>query len=245
MFSMDPRHTSRSAALNHRCRVALPALAAITLVALAGCGVRPPPPKAAVTTGGPEGGVPFVVDANASELWLYLHADGPLAKVGHTHVITNHDLHGTIWLHPQPEQSGCEVRIPVNSFVVDDPKERALAGGEYAEPLDEDARTGTRDHMLGDKQLNAAQYPVVALQCRQVTIGAQGSTVLVTVMLRDHSPQLTVPVKWQQQGNTLQAEGEMTFTQTSMGLEPYSLLFGALRVSDEIRVRYRFVARSS
>jgi hypothetical protein len=78
-----------------------------------------------------------------------------------------------------------------------------------------------------------------------VNIGAQVSTVLVTVMLRDHSPQLTVPVKWQQQGNTLQAEGEMTFTQTSMGLEPYSLLFGALRVSDEIRVRYRFVARSS
>ena len=127
-----------------------------------------------VTANGPANGTAFQLDSGASEIWLFLHADGPLAKVGHTHVITNHDLRGTVWLHPQPEQSACEVQIPVQSFVVDDPKERASAGAEYAEPLDEAARSGTRDHMLGDKQLSAAQYPSVSLQCRHIAIGAQG-----------------------------------------------------------------------
>ena len=176
---------------------------------------------------------------------MVLHADGALAKVGHTHVITNHDLRGTVWLHPQPEQSACEVQIPVQSFVVDDPKERASAGPEYAEPLDEAARSGTRDHMLGDKQLSAAQYPSVSLQCRHITVGAQGATVELTVIVRDHSSQLTVPVQWQHQGNTLRAEGELSFTQTALGLEPYSLLLGALRVSDEIQAHFLLVAHTS
>ncbi len=236
--------------MHHRCadasaRGRRAALLACSLLALAACGTRPPPPPATVNTTGAAGGTPYKVDTGASEIWLFLHADGPLAKVGHTHVITNHDLRGTVWLHPQAEQSGCEVQIPVNSFVVDDPKERASAGAEYAEPLDEAARSGTRDHMLGDKQLNAAQFPSVTLQCRHLTIGAQGTTVQLSVMLRDHASQLSVPVKWHQQGNTLQAEGELSFTQTSVGLEPYSLLLGALRVSDQIKVHFRLVARAS
>jgi hypothetical protein len=210
-----------------------------------GCGPRPAAHAPAVSANGPANGTAFQLDSGASEIWLFLHADGPLAKVGHTHVITNHDLRGTVWLHPQPEQSGCDVQIPVQSFVVDDPKERASAGAEYAEPLDEAARSGTRDHMLGDKQLSAAQYPSVSLQCRHISIGAQGASVELTVTVRDHSSQLTVPVQWQHQGNTLRAEGELSFTQTALGLEPYSLLLGALRVSDEIRARFLLVAHAS
>jgi hypothetical protein len=223
------------------------ALSAAVLLSvwLAGCGTRPPAPPQAVTSAGHAGTTAFQLDADASEIWLYLHADGPMAKAGHTHVITTHGLRGTVWLHPQPERSSCEMQLPVATFVVDDPKERATAGGEYAEPLDDSAREGTREHMLGDRQLNAAAYPLLALQCHQLAAGADGMSVELTVTLRDHVSQLSVPVKWQRSGNTLQAQGELTFTQTSLGLEPYSLLFGALRVSDEIRARFILVARTS
>jgi YceI-like domain len=229
--------------VDSRRRGALVAWAMVLLIA-AGCAPRPSAHAPAESTTGPAGGPAFQLDSGASEIWLFLHADGPLAKVGHAHVITHHALRGTIWLPPQAEQSGCEVQIPVQSFIVDDPKERATAGAEYAEPLDEAARSGTRDHMLGDKQLNATQYPVVSLQCRHITKGAQGATVELTVTVRDHTSQLSVPVQWQHQGNTLRAEGELSFTQTALGLEPYSLLFGALRVSDEIRAHFRFVANA-
>ncbi|HEV7431489.1 MAG TPA: YceI family protein, partial [Steroidobacteraceae bacterium] len=113
-----------------------------------------------------------------------------------------------------------------------------------AEPLDQDARAGTREHMLGDRQLDAAQYPKVVLQCQHVTAGPDGLTVQLAVTLRDHTSHLSVPVKWQREGSILRASGEVTFTQTALGLEPYSLLFGALRVGDEIRARFRLVART-
>ena len=218
---------------------------AAMLLLLVGCGVRPPHPAQAVSVSAPEGTTPFQLDASASKIWLFLHADGPMAKVGHSHVITTNSLHGSIWLHPQTEHSGCAFELPVADLVVDDPQERVAAGGEFAEPLDEGARAGTREHMLGDRQLGASQYPKVSLQCQRVTVTADAVTVELTVTLRDHTSHLTVPVKWQRSGNTLQASGEFTFTQTSLGLEPYSLLLGALRVSDAIQARFQLVARTS
>ena len=219
--------------------------AALLSASMVSCGTRPPAQAQVVASGGSAGSTRFQIDAEATELWLFLHADGPLAKIGHTHVITTHGLRGSIWLHPQLERSSCAFVLPVDAFVVDDPQERAAAGAEFAEPLDEGARAGTREHMLGDRQLAAAQYPLVSLQCQHVATTADGVKLQLTVTLRDHQVQLSVPVKWQRSGNTLQASGESTFTQTSLGLEPYSLLFGALRVSDEIRARFRLVARQN
>ena len=212
---------------------------------IAGCGTRPSATAQAVAANGHEGATPFQVDASASELRVFLHADGPLAKVGHNHVITSRGMRGTVWLDPQPQRSSCELQLPVEALVVDDPQERAAAGGEYAEPLDESARAGTRDHMLGDRQLAAATFPQVSLHCGHLTPGTDTMTVELTVTLRDHVSQLSVPVTWQRAGNTLQADGEVSFTQTSLGLEPYSLLLGALRVSDGIQAKFRLVARTS
>ena len=218
--------------------------AATMLLMLAGCGVRPPHPAQAVSVTAPEGTTPFQLDASASQIWLYLHADGPMAKVGHSHVLTTNGLKGSIWLHPQPERSGCAFELPVTALVVDDPQERAAAGGEFAEALDEGARAGTREHMLGDRQLNASQYPKVSLQCQSLNVTAEGISAQLNVTLRDRTSQLSVPVHWQRTGNTLEASGEFTFTQTSLGIEPYSLLLGALRVSDPIQARFRLVART-
>ena len=82
----------------------------------------------------PPGSTPFQLDPNASQIWLYLHADGPMAKVGHSHVITTRGLRGMVWLHPQVEHSGCAVELPVAAFVVDDPQERAAAVPRAARP---------------------------------------------------------------------------------------------------------------
>ena len=240
-----PRHREARQRVGHCSGYATLALTAAALLLLAGCGARPTKSAQVAGVTRPAGTTLFQLDANASQIWLFLRAEGPMSKLGHTHVITTHGLQGSLWLDPQTVHSGCKIELPVAALVVDDPQERSAAGGEFAEPLDEEARAGTREHMLGDRQLDAAQYPKVSLQCQRVTGGPDRVTVDVTVTVRDHTAQLSVPVTWQRTGNTLQANGEFTFTQTSLGLEPYSLLFGALRVSDEIRARFRLVARTS
>jgi hypothetical protein len=238
-------HTSGK--LMSRCRLgarhALPSLACALLLLLAACRERPSRPEQVSAPVGPAGATLFTLDPGASRVWFYLHADGPLTRLGHNHVITAPGLSGNIWLHPALERSGCALQLAVDQFVVDDPAERAAAGGEYAPPLDDAARAGTRAHMLGDSQLAAARFPLVSLRCRQVSAAASGVMLDLTVTLRDRDSQLTVPVAWQRSGSTLRASGEFVFRQSAVGLEPYSALFGALRVADEIRARFQLVAR--
>jgi hypothetical protein len=186
----------------------------------------------------------FRIDADASQMIFYLHADGPLARIGHSHVISAHAIEGEVWLQPQPERSACELRLPVTAFVVDDPQERAAAGNEFAETLATADRDGTRTHMLGERQLDATRFPVVALRCSRLTVSPSGMSLELAVSLRDHEARLTVPLQWQRQEGTLRASGEFTFRQSELGLEPYSLLFGALRVADEIHARFVLVARA-
>ena len=221
--------------------------AVVAAAALLLCACRPPPAERVPVSAapGPAGASLFRADGNASQLRFYLHADGPMARIGHNHVISAHGLEGEVWLQPQPEHSTCQLRLPVAAFVVDDPDERATAGAEFAEPLDAVARDGTRTHMLGDRQLDATRFPVIGLRCVRLTATPAGMLLELAITLRDHETHLTVPLQWERQGGTLQASGEFGFRQSELGLEPYSLLFGALRVADEVHARFVLVARAS
>ena len=229
-------------------RAARPALVSLAaLVALAwlaaGCQPRPPAQSRSTIPAAPPGATVYRLDAAASQFEFHLHADGPLSSVGHTHVISAHELAGTIALQSPPGQSSCEIALPVASLVVDDPRERAAAGGEFAEPLDDDARNGTRDHMLGDRQLDASHYPQVLLHCRQLRVTGDSADVDLAVTVRGREAVLKVPVTWQLQGDALEIKGEFDFRQSDVGLTPYSLLFGALRVADVIHARFALRAR--
>jgi polyisoprenoid-binding protein YceI len=220
---------------------------AVLLALLLAAGCRAPPPAATVAppATAATGAVRFQVDPQASRVWLHLHADGPLAAIGHAHVIVSQELQGTVWLQPQIELSSFELQFPVEALLVDDPGERQAAGGEYAEPLDEAARAGTRAHMLGDTQLDAAHFPLVTLRSSGVRSVADGLLLDVQVTVRDHTSSMVVPVQWQQQGETLNASGAVRLQQSALGLSPYTALFGALRVADTIEASFRLVARRS
>jgi polyisoprenoid-binding protein YceI len=229
--------------IRHKDLARLPALALAALSLLAGCQPRPKAESRTTVPAAPSGGIAYKVDPATSEFRFFLRADGPLASVGHTHVISAHQLAGTVWLQSPPEQSTCAIELPVASLVVDDPHERAAAGGEFAEPLDDSARAGTRDHMLGERQFDAQHYPTLLLQCRQLRVTGDGASVGLAVTVRGHESVLQVPVKWRREGDALEIEGEFDFRQSDVGIEPYSLMFGALRVADLVHARFTLRAR--
>ena len=217
----------------------------LLLAALAACRTSPstqgPTNAAASTT--PEGAQQWTIDPVASHIWLQLRADGALARLGHTHVIVAQQLQGQVWLRTPLEQSRVELDIPATALLVDDPGERARAGAGFSEPLDDDARSGTREHMLGERQLDAARYPTISLRSHSIRQQGALTTIEFQVQLRDHQSMLTVPVQWQQSGGELRATGNVEFNQTDLGLEPYSALLGALRVADRVAARFEIVAR--
>jgi len=50
-------------------------------------------------------------------------------------------------------------------------------------------------------------------------------------------------MRYRLDGDTLEVDGEMPLKQTDIGLTPFTLFGGALRVEDEMKVRFHIVAR--
>jgi hypothetical protein len=99
--------------------------------------------------------------------------------------------------------------------------------------------------MLGPALLDAATFP--ALHLASVAVAERDGMLYVTtrVDVTGHVREIVVPVALQVQGGTLVARGEFTVTHAELGLVPFSVAMGALRVRDDLQVAYRLVARKA
>ena len=50
---------------------------------------------------------------------------------------------------------------------------------------------------------------------------------------------------YERAGDTVVASGELALRQSELGITPYSAMLGALQVQDEMRVKFRLVARAA
>lgn len=240
-----------SAAAVVRCASA--ALAAALL--LPGCQSGTPPSGAAPPTGASPtaataglpalaGDVPYDVDGAASEVLLFLGRDGPMAALGHSHVIAVRGLQGRVLWQDDVARSRFALEFAASGLSVDEPALRQQAGGEFAGELDQAARDGTRANMLGAQVLQAAEFPVIRLRSSRVERLDAGTLRVQTAMtIRGRESTIPVPVRWQRNGAELVASGEFAVLQTALGLTPHSAALGALRVADEMKIRFRIVAR--
>jgi polyisoprenoid-binding protein YceI len=224
-------------------------LVALTVAALclAACrtvpGLRPraaPPPAVAAPIAG---SVRYRVDAARSEVLILVYRDGRLASLGHNHVLAVRDLSGEVVVAADVTQSSWQLQFPVAALSVDEPQLRAAQGAEFQTTIDAAAIAATRDHMLGPLLLDAAHYPAIHLQSEQVRSEADGLRVATRIVVRDHAAQVEVPVALQRSSDELTASGEFDLTHAELGLTPYSIALGALRVADRMHVRYRLVAQ--
>jgi polyisoprenoid-binding protein YceI len=208
-------------------------------------GVRPraPPPPAAAVPAAPAGAARFRVDAARSEALILVYREGRLANLGHNHVVAVRQLSGEVLLATDPTQSSWQLDFPVDALSVDEPQLRAAQGTEFHSKMDDVAIAGTRDHMLGPQLLDATRFPTIHLQSEQVRSEPDGLHMSVRIVVRDHSVQVEVPLALQRSPDELIASGDFDLTHAELGLTPYSVALGALRVADRMHVRYRLVAQ--
>lgn len=222
--------------------VALSALA--TLLLLVACRSAPPTSTVpAVIPAGIPGSVLYGVDAAATQVSLLVYRDGPMAALGHNHAIAVGDVTGSVQLHDQIERSRFELQFPVASLQVDPPALRTAAGADFSSVVSDGARTGTRNNMLGPELLDAASFTRITLHSERIVVTAAGLEIATRIRVRNHDALVQVPVTWSLDGDVLTARGEFALRQTALGLTPYSVMLGALRVADEIKVRFVIVAR--
>jgi len=189
----------------------------------------------------PEGARELQILPGESELRILAYRDGPLARLGHNHVISTTQISGRVAWTDEISQSYVELSVPVASFEIDRPDLRAEEGDEFPGEIPEQDIAGTRANMLGDKLLDAESYPKIRLFSRRVRGSLDALIVDAEVVIRDQPTAVSFPLSARWEGERLIASGEVSLKQTSLGLEPFSALLGALTVRDEIDLKFRFV----
>jgi hypothetical protein len=223
------------------------ALSAVLLALLGGCqpSVRDQPADPLAPLKIDPAAVLYSVQPGESQLTVLVYRAGRLAHMGHNHVISSVALTGEVYLAEERAATALELRLPVGSLTVDIPELRAAAGDDFPGELDQEARDGTRSNMLGERQLNAAAWPEIILRSRAVSGALPDLEVSVDIAVRRRIHRLIVPVSVVVDQGRLTATGRFSVNQTDLGLEPFSVMMGALSVRDQLDIEFSLVAVTS
>jgi polyisoprenoid-binding protein YceI len=233
-------------AMISRHRILLQRCGWVVLALLLGaCGQQPSQPAAAATAAAGQHrhvrAQVFLIDPQRSSIRLRVYRDGPLARLGHNHVVVA-GLTGVVYREKELAQSEFELTIPLAQMALDRPADRAAAGPDFAGDLSEFAIEGTRANMLGPKLLAAEQYPEIRIASVAMTGTPPQVEFTVELTVRDVKSRMVIPATIESGDTTIVVRGQLSLSQTQLGLTPFSVLGGGLRVRDTIDADYHLVA---
>jgi polyisoprenoid-binding protein YceI len=191
-----------------------------------------------------DAGERYVVHAPQSDLHWLVYKAGALARLGHNHTIAVGDLTGNVAVDKSNlGASRFELEFSVANLVVDDPMLRSTQGADFSSvPTAEDI-AGTRSNMLSDKVLDGEKYPRIRI-IGTGPMTREGKQVLtVKVEMLGRTVDLTVPTEVTIAGDELRAQGEFELNHADLGMQPFSVMMGALQVGEKLSFAYDIRAR--
>ncbi len=218
-------------------------LLAMGLTACAPVPTQEPVPGRAPTAVIPEGARLYRVVPAESQLRVLVYRGGRLGSLGHNHVISSRAVTGIVGLAASHAESVLYLNLPVDSLEVDRPELRDAEGDDFPGHLDGSAIAGTRANMLGEKLLDAAHYPQIEIRSRAIEGELPDLNLRAEITVRDHVATAVIPVHLQIDDQQLVAEGSFDLTHKQLGLEPFSVMLGALTVQDAMQLKFKIVAR--
>jgi len=219
------------------------------VLALSACRTAPPPPSPPVIEAAPAPAVVperiehYRVDDQASQVLILVYRDGRMARLGHNHLLRVRQLSGEVVVPKEMANTTFTLEFPVAALSVDEKALRAEQGEDFKATIDPASIDGTRDHMLGEKLLDAVHFPVIRLQSGPLSAQGDQWTASLSITVRDHVSTVLVPISLNMDPDSLTASGEFDLTHAQLGLTPYSVGLGAIRVAEIMHVRFRVLAR--
>jgi hypothetical protein len=212
---------------------------------LAGCAAAPAPEQVA----GPApdnaaswyrqaevaGAKVLVVDPAQSLIMVTVRRGGPMARLGHDHVVASRSVTG----FAAPAEGRADFSFRLDQMTVDEAALRAEAQLD-TQPSSE-AIAGTRTNML-TRVLEAERFPVVALHA--LLIPGSSPAFRLAMTLHGVTRELIVPATVVDTADGVTASGSLTLLQSDFGITPMSILGGAMTVQDPMELRFRIVARA-
>ncbi len=172
--------------------------------------------------------------AGESLITITVRRSGPLARMGHDHVVATRQIEGFVDL----AQGRTELRFRLDQLTVDEAALRKEAGLETQPSAD--AIEGTRHNMFS-KVLQADAYPSVVV--RAVLAPGVRDVLKAQVTLHGVSHEYLVPLQLKEEGSKVLAAGAFTVKQSDFGIKPFAVFGGALSVKDELELKFAISAR--
>ena len=218
---------------------------AVLVLCLAACAGPRPRPVAPRMPGLPAAALPslpapgeYRIDSGSSELRLLVYRAGPLANLGHNHVMVNRTLTGVVRIGGSISESSFSLSAPANAFEIDDAQSRGEEGSDFPGDIPDDAKAGTRRNMLSSAVLNAAEFPDIAVKSMSLTGALDALNADLEIVAAGNTSRISVPFTLLGDVHHFTATGSMELRQTALGLTPFSLLHGALQVQDAMRLKF-------
>jgi polyisoprenoid-binding protein YceI len=165
-----------------------------------------------------------------------------MERLGHNHVIVNRAVDGGVAYAGDLSAASFSLNIPSAAFRVDDADMRAEEGADFAQEVSDDAKAGTLRNMLSAAVLDAVQFPDITIRSVSITRTNGSLEATLKVSVAGHESTLEVPFTVDISPDRLTARGALTLRQSALGLTPLSIFLGALRVQDEMRLKFTFTA---
>ncbi|MBL8532965.1 MAG: YceI family protein [Betaproteobacteria bacterium] len=185
----------------------------------------------------------YEVRTEDSGIRLKVYREGPLARLGHNHVMTAR-VQGRLYRDLRTGEPGFRLEIPLDSVEVDPAAARSEAGEDFPGEIPAPARQGTRDNMLGPRVLDAGRWPVIRIESVRVSGTGPRTMVKALATIRGTAWPLEFPATMSEGPSGITVTAEFQVRQSGLGLVPMSVLGGALRVRDAVDVEVRLITRA-
>jgi polyisoprenoid-binding protein YceI len=177
----------------------------------------------------------YLVDPGLSRLTVKVSAGGLLSAFGHNPTISLRDFEGEARFTPEtPDGAAVRFRTrPAKLEVLDDLKTSDRR----------DIERETRETVL-----ETAKYPEIVFEGSNISAKKTGegfyrAEVTGNLTLHGVTQLQTVPAHVSVIGDTIRVSGEVPLRQSDYGIRLASAVGGALKVKDEVKIAFEFVAR--
>lgn len=165
-------------------------------------------------------------DASAGELLLHTGVTGTAARMGHRLTIAMRSWFATVDVDGDVPTS-VEVTVDLNSLEV-------LTGEGGMTPLSGSEKTMVRSNAL--KTLQAKRFPQAIFRSLAIERSGDAWRLTGTLDLSGQSHEQTVVVHVVQDGADVRVTGEALVRHSDHRIKQFSMLMGAMKVADEVRV---------
>ena len=175
------------------------------------------------------------IEPGKGQFLILVGSSGLFSMFGHDHTIEAKEIAGCAEVEGGDlTRSSVELTFPANKITVLDPKDSASDRAKVQEQMDTDV-------------LRIQEFPSIRFRSTGVrrTQGRENAIMVDgQLTIRDRTQTVAIPVEIGSAGDgSTRVRGEYSLRQTAFGITPVRVAGGAVRVKDEVKVRFELYLR--